>query len=61
MESFWCFIKYNHWILHKKLVEDEYFTIFHKSTHIFLNIGHTISNPHTLEYPFSLAGHITIH
>ena len=44
--------KYDHWILHKKLVIDESCTIIHISTHISLNIGPRILNFHTPEYPF---------
>ena len=31
--------KYENWILQTKLVRVDIFTIFHKSTHISLNIG----------------------
>ena len=50
--------KYNYWILHKKLVLDEIFTIFHKITHISFNIGQRILNVHTLGHPFPSAGHV---
>ena len=49
--------KYDHWILHKRLVLDEIFTIFHKITHISFNIGLRILNVHTLGHPFPSAGH----
>ena len=49
--------KYDYWILHKKLVWDEIFTIFHKITHISFNIGPRILNLHTLGHPFPLADH----
>ena len=49
---------YDYWILHKKLVLDETFTIIYISTHISLNIGSSILNLHIPEYPFPLAGHI---
>ena len=49
--------KYENWILHIKLVRVEIFTIFHKSTHISLNIGPKVLKLHTLEHPFPLAGH----
>ena len=51
--------KYDHWILHKKLVRDEIY-IFHRFTHIS-HIGPRLLNPHTLEYTFPLAGHLIIH
>ena len=50
--------KYNYWILQKKIVRDEIFTIFHKINYISFNIGLRISNLHTLGHPFPLAGHI---
>ena len=50
--------KYDHLILHKKLDGNEIHTFFHKFTHISLNIGPRLSDPHTPEYPFPLAGHI---
>ena len=50
--------KYDYWILHKKLVWDEIFTIFIKITHISFNIGPRILNLHTLGHPFPSAGHI---
>ena len=49
--------KYDHWILHRKLVCDEIFTIFHKITHISFNIGPRMLNLHTLGHPFPSAGH----
>ena len=49
--------KYDCWILHKKLVLDEIFTIFHKITHISFNIDPRILNVHTLGHPFPSAGH----
>ena len=52
--------KYNYWILHKTLVRDEIFTIFHEITHISFNIGLRILNLHTPGHPFPLAGHIYI-
>ena len=48
--------KYDHWILHKKLVLDETFTVIHISIHISLNIGAIIPNLHIPENPFPLAG-----
>ena len=42
----------------KKLVWDEIFNIFHKSTHISFNIGLRMLNLHTLGHPFPSAGHI---
>ena len=50
--------KYDCWILHKKIVLDEIFTIFHKITYISFNIGPRILNVHTLGHPFPSAGHI---
>ena len=49
--------KNDYWILHKILVLDEIFTIFHKITHISFNIGPRILNVHTLGHPFPSAGH----
>ena len=49
--------KYDYWILHKKLVWDQIFTIFHKMTHISFNIGPRILNLHTLGHPFPSAVH----
>ena len=49
--------KYDYWILHKKLVLDEIFTIFHKITHISFNIGPEVFNVHTLGHPFPWTGH----
>ena len=49
--------KYDYWILHKKLVFDENFIIFHKITHISFNIGPGILNVHTLGHPVPSAGH----
>ena len=50
--------KYDYWILHKKLLPDEIFTIFHKIAHISFNIGLRILNLHTLGHPFPSAGHV---
>ena len=50
--------KYDYWILHKTIVLDEIFTIFHKITHISFNIGPRILNVHTLGHPFPSAGHL---
>ena len=41
--------KYNHWNLHKKLVVNDIFTFFHKSSYVSLNIGPIILNHHILE------------
>ena len=55
---FWDNSKYDYKVLHKKLVLDEIFNIFHKSTHISFKIGLIMLNIHTLGHPFPLAGHI---
>ena len=52
--------EYDHQILHKKSGWDEIYTIFHEIAHISLNIGHRISNPETLKYPFPLAVHYVL-
>ena len=49
--------KYDYWILHKKIVWDEIFTIFDKIIHISFNIGLRILNLHTLGHRFPSAGH----
>ena len=46
--------KYDNWILHKKLFQDETITICHIFTNIKLNIGPTILNPYN---GVPLAGH----
>ena len=52
--------EYEYWILHKKIVSDEIFIIFHKITHISFNIGPRILNLCTLGHPFPSAGHIYV-
>ena len=51
---------YDCWILHKKLVQNRISTIFHKCTHISLNIGTgtILSNPQTQEYTLPFTGHM---
>ena len=55
--------KYNHWILHKKLVCDEIYNFFINLLIIIiimsLNIGPKLIDPHTPEYPFPLAVMVT--
>ena len=51
-------LKYDYWILHKKLDSDEIIPIVHKITHISFNIGPRILNVHTLGHPFPSAGHV---
>ena len=58
MECFMENFKYHYWILHKKLVGDEIFTISQKSTQISLNNGLRILKCHIPEHPFPVAGHI---
>ena len=53
--------KYNFWILQKKIVRGEFFSIFHKITHISFNIGLRILNLHTAGHPFPLAGQIYVY
>ena len=50
--------KYNIWIIHKKLAQDEIVTIIHISIHISFNIGPRILNSYNPEYPFPSAVHI---
>ena len=55
-QAYRAYFRYYHWILHKKVVRDEIVIIFHRNTHISLDIGSRVSNAYTLEYPFPLAG-----
>ena len=59
--TFWDNSKYDYLILHTKLVWDEIFNIFHKSTHISFNIRLRMLNLDTLGHPFPSAGHIYLY
>ena len=56
MEHFGIILSMTTGYLHKKLVLNEIFNIFHKITHISFDIGFRMKNFHTLGHPFPLLG-----
>ena len=59
MEHFWRILSLTIGVYTKSNFEMKFF-FFHKFTHVSLNIGPILFDPHTPEYPFPLAGHMYV-